>query len=203
MRWFTSDEHYFHKNIITYSKRPFRDVPEMNEEMIRRHNAVVGPQDEVWHLGDFVMKGDPGDILSQLNGRHHLVSGNHDKCHPKHSRAARATREYLAAGFLSVQERTTLTLDGFGRVLLCHMPIRRMDLDDEAKRDVKYLEYRPTPDEVRESAPKTDILLHGHVHEKWLRLKGMINVGVDQWDFFPVSEAELVTFIRSGKTSHK
>ena len=49
--WLISDTHFCHKNIIEYENRPFRDVEEMNSEIIRRWNSVVAPEDAVYHLG--------------------------------------------------------------------------------------------------------------------------------------------------------
>jgi calcineurin-like phosphoesterase family protein len=106
--FFTSDQHYGHTNIIRFCARPFADVSAMNEALIARHNAVVGPDDDVWHLGDFVFKGDVAATLVRLNGRHRLVAGNHDRCHPCHRKAAREARRYLAAGFV-VTTRTSAT----------------------------------------------------------------------------------------------
>lgn len=80
--YFTSDEHYFHENIITFCGRPFRTVNEMNDCMIDNFNSIVTPSDETWHGGDFAWE-RAGDILPQLNGRHHLIRGNHDKRHLK------------------------------------------------------------------------------------------------------------------------
>lgn len=34
--WFISDTHFGHENIIRFCGRPFRDVEEMNAELIRR-----------------------------------------------------------------------------------------------------------------------------------------------------------------------
>jgi calcineurin-like phosphoesterase family protein len=34
-------------------------------------------------------------------------------------------------------------------------------------------------------------LIHGHVHNSWKVNGRQINVGVDVWDFTPVSEADL------------
>jgi len=39
-----------------------------------------------------------------------------------------------------------------------------------------------------------DLQLVGHVHEKWKHKDNMINVGVDQWDFKPVSIKELIRY---------
>jgi calcineurin-like phosphoesterase family protein len=50
--FFTSDTHFGHANIIKYCGRPFASVEEMNRELIARWNAVVGPRDTVYHLGD-------------------------------------------------------------------------------------------------------------------------------------------------------
>lgn len=77
--FFTSDEHYGHANVIGLCGRPFADVNEMNEVLVERHNAVVGPSDNVWHLGDFVFDDRQlAATLKRLNGRHRLVAGNHD-----------------------------------------------------------------------------------------------------------------------------
>jgi calcineurin-like phosphoesterase family protein len=80
MRFFTSDHHWCHPNIIKHSNRPFKDVDEMNEVMVARWNEVVKPQDTVYHLGDVVV-GNPKKArpyLDRLNGTIHLVHGNHD-----------------------------------------------------------------------------------------------------------------------------
>jgi calcineurin-like phosphoesterase family protein len=37
-----------------------------------------------------------------------------------------------------------------------------------------------------------DLAFVGHVHEKWKFKKGMINVGVDQWDFYPVDARQVL-----------
>lgn len=79
--WFTSDTHFFHTNIIKYCDRPFYSVEEMNEIMVQRWNAVVKPQDKVWHLGDVAMKCTDkqlNSLLKRLNGHKRLTVGNHD-----------------------------------------------------------------------------------------------------------------------------
>jgi len=101
--WFTSDTHFHHENIIDYCRRPFAHAYEMNNEMIRRWNEVVKPEDTVYHLGDFAM--GPKTLIhptrEKLNGKIILVLGNHD----------RNTNTMLAAGFDRVYDDVIKTLD--------------------------------------------------------------------------------------------
>ncbi|MDE5628656.1 MAG: metallophosphoesterase [Muribaculaceae bacterium] len=78
--FFTSDTHFNHTNIISYCKRPFSDIHEMNETIIANWNNVIGPDDIVFHLGDFGLGGaeEWNRILSRLNGKIYLILGNHD-----------------------------------------------------------------------------------------------------------------------------
>lgn len=78
--FFTSDTHFNHANIIKFCSRPFKDVEEMNETMISNWNKVVGQNDTVFHLGDFCLGGSAEwtKILDRLNGKIHLIVGNHD-----------------------------------------------------------------------------------------------------------------------------
>lgn len=79
---FTSDTHFYHKNVIEYSHRPFSSVEEMNEELIVRWNRVVRPKDIIYHLGDFALTTELtkiDQIIDRLNGRIRLIRGNHDK----------------------------------------------------------------------------------------------------------------------------
>lgn len=80
MIWFTSDPHYWHKNIIRFCKRPFADIVEHNEGLINRHNTAVQPNDEVYILGDFAFasKARTIEVAKQLNGIKYLIRGNHD-----------------------------------------------------------------------------------------------------------------------------
>jgi calcineurin-like phosphoesterase family protein len=169
--YFTSDQHYGHANIIKYCNRPFRDVDDMRETMIANHNSVVKDGDEVWHLGDFSMsEKQVQPILSRLNGKHILVMGNHDICHPLNRRCdAGAIGRYLDYGF----EAVLMDLEDMG-FLMHHMPYSSPD-----EHDKRYLKHRP--------GDSGKILLHGHVHEKWKTRGRMINVGVDVWNFTPVS----------------
>jgi calcineurin-like phosphoesterase family protein len=50
--FFTSDTHFWHKNVIAYCSRPYQSLEEMNQDLITRWNARVKPEDTVYHLGD-------------------------------------------------------------------------------------------------------------------------------------------------------
>lgn len=83
MIFFTSDHHFCHANIIKYCKRPFESVDQMNEEMVRRWNEVVGDEDTVYYLGDFSLAKQAVELFARrLNGEKHFIMGNHDACHP-------------------------------------------------------------------------------------------------------------------------
>lgn len=77
--FFTADTHFSHSNILKYSKRPFKNVTEMNEKLVENWNSKISNKDEVWHLGDFCFDEKGQGILDQLNGHKHLIKGNHEK----------------------------------------------------------------------------------------------------------------------------
>ena len=80
--WFTSDYHMGHRNIIGLCDRPFADIMEMESEITKWHNAIVGPDDVVYDLGDFAYRCSAEhavECLRALNGRRTILWGNHDK----------------------------------------------------------------------------------------------------------------------------
>jgi calcineurin-like phosphoesterase family protein len=77
--YFTSDTHFGDHRTLNLYPRPFGSVGEMDAELIRRWNEDVGPEDEIWHLGDFARTAKrAAEVLAQLNGRKHLIVGNND-----------------------------------------------------------------------------------------------------------------------------
>jgi calcineurin-like phosphoesterase family protein len=79
--WFTADTHFGHAGALSLYRRPFASVAEMNAVMTARWNEIVGPDDDVWHLGDFALRMSAdaaGALLGRLNGRKHLITGNND-----------------------------------------------------------------------------------------------------------------------------
>ena len=81
--WFTADQHFGHANIIKFCNRPYGSVEEMDADLIRRWNGVVGQYDVVYHLGDFTLGGveQARDYFSRLNGTVYILNNpwHHDK----------------------------------------------------------------------------------------------------------------------------
>jgi len=82
MYFIDADHHFGHHRIIEYCNRPFKNVSEMDSEIIRRHNEVVGSDDIVIHAGDFSLVKDARFVhekyVSKLNGKNMFLKGSHD-----------------------------------------------------------------------------------------------------------------------------
>jgi calcineurin-like phosphoesterase family protein len=81
--FFTSDFHLFHKNVLRFDNRPFKNVGDMHEEIINKWNHVVGENDVVYYLGDLTFAkaheiSEVNRILDEFNGKIHFIIGNHD-----------------------------------------------------------------------------------------------------------------------------
>lgn len=81
MRYYISDLHFYHKNMLNkLDCRNFKNIEEMNKFMIKQWNEKVKKNDEVVVLGDFSFGNynDTLKIINQLNGKIFLIKGNHD-----------------------------------------------------------------------------------------------------------------------------
>lgn len=194
--WFTSDHHFYHNNVIKYCARPFADVETMNEALVKNWNEVVGPDDVVYYLGDFSMAFRAVELFSaRLNGIKKLIPGNHDFCHSYHKKSRNPENQqkwiekYEALGWKVLPEQFQLGIPGLANFQLCHHPYFDVDARDGDGKSFhdKYLKWRPYDD--------GRWLLCGHVHEKWKVKGNMINVGVDVWDYAPVSLEQIKELI--------
>ena len=168
MTYFTSDQHFGHFNIIRLSRRPFASLDEMNEAMIAKWNAKVMADDTIYVLGDLFFRAAAVEpILKRLNGRKHLVLGNHD-----HSWTERVR---LGDYFESVQTIKEIDIDG-KPTTLCHYPMLSYP---QARRG--YMIYGH---------------IHNNTGDDYwpliMRRSRMFNAGVDVNNFEPVSFEELV-----------
>lgn len=116
-RFVISDTHFGHTNSWEKFKlangdplRPFTSTEEMDETMVERWNAKVGPHDVVYHLGDVVINKKSLHHVKRLNGKKRLVRGNHDIF---------KDREYNEAGFESLYG-VRVFVDKF---IMSHIPL--------------------------------------------------------------------------------
>jgi calcineurin-like phosphoesterase family protein len=122
--YFTSDQHFGHENIIRFAERPFKDVVEMEKELIRRWNETVPNSAHVFILGDFSFIGRIEyikDIVNELNGFKHLIFGNHD-----HQNGF--TRDSVISLFDSAQDYLEIQVNDNEmetpqRIILSHYPM--------------------------------------------------------------------------------
>ena len=147
-RFFTSDHHFFHKNILKYeaSHRPFETIEDMNQELIHTWNRIVRPEDEVYYLGDFAFTcglDASQKILDQLHGTKYLINGNHD---PK---------GLADLGFeWAVPQHEIVLKDKQGRlsdqllVNLCHYPY--VDHDLSHMRSSEVINFEPSAPRIEE-----------------------------------------------------
>ena len=111
--FFTADTHFGDHRMINIQRRAFGSVADMDAVLVARWNAVVGPDDTVWHLGDVARRADVVEpLLAQLNGTKHLLRGNNDP-----------DATLAAAGWASVGDYAEIEVEG-RRLVLCHYPFR-------------------------------------------------------------------------------
>jgi calcineurin-like phosphoesterase family protein len=183
-RWFTADLHLGHARIIDLCNRPFADVYEMNNAIIENWNACVAEEDAVFVAGDVALGriDESLSLVHRLNGQKFLVPGNHDRCWSGNKPFSELNiQRYFSVGFYLVGDEIFWpSYEGIANrpIRLCHFPY----IGDSRDEEDRFASYRP------QATSNDEWLLHGHVHNKWKVNGNMINVGVDVWDFSPVSE---------------
>jgi calcineurin-like phosphoesterase family protein len=162
--WYTADTHFGHENVIPFCGRPFRSASQMDAVLIENLWSKVGPEDDLWIIGDFAFGPKANEtryleaLFGQLPGaRKHLIVGNHD-----------------------LEPTLALPWDSISHLA---------EVKDGAKNQVHTLCHYPmiTWNHARRGA----LQLFGHVHNKWHGSRNSANVGVDVWGFHPVSLAEV------------
>jgi len=166
----TSDEHHDHTKLIEYVGRPFKNAKAVTKAIIERHNDAVNDNSVVWHLGDFSMVGP-----SRIHFYHRLL----EKYRPVKARHLvlgnhdqLKVSQYLDIGFTTVHTAFWMNVEGHD-FLLGHDPAI----------------YQP--------AVHSYIMLCGHLHVVFKTLPNLkvVNVGVDVWDFTPVSFESIINLL--------
>jgi calcineurin-like phosphoesterase family protein len=162
--WFISDTHFYHKNIIRFAERPFKDVDEMNQVMVDNWNDRVDKDDLVFHLGDigfFRSAQQMVELMSELNGRKVLIKGNHDRF---------TNSQYHAAGFEDIYNYYRYPV-----------PDPHGDVDFWLEMTHKPTVLKPGP-----------INLVGHIHQQFVYQGNNLNMSVEVWGYQPVNLLEIV-----------
>jgi calcineurin-like phosphoesterase family protein len=183
MIYFTSDLHFGHEAVIKYCHRPFENLDHMHAELIKRWNSKVHDQDLVYVLGDLALApyNDTCTLIKQLKGKKILIRGNHDSY---------SFSQYSKLGFDLVYSELKLKL--FGRNMrMSHYPyaLPWFKRPFAFKSELRFMYRRP---------PRIagEILLHGHTHTKYRATKdSRIHVGVDAWDYTPVSLRQIESLV--------
>ncbi|MBE5955643.1 MAG: hydrolase [Lachnospiraceae bacterium] len=115
-KYYISDLHFGHENVIRFDNRPFKSAGEMDYIMMENWCNRVQEEDEVYILGDFCYRAEKGPVwyLKRLPGKKHLIIGNHDEKTLKYPGAL----DY----FESVDH--IMQIDDKGKqICLCHYPM--------------------------------------------------------------------------------
>jgi len=169
--YFTSDLHFFHDREFIWKPRGFKDVNEMNVEIEKRWNALIGEDDHVYILGDLMLGGASNkgmDILKRLNGNLHIVIGNHDTDN-------RISLYRTLPNVKSITYAAKVRYEGY-KFYLTHFPSMTGNLE-------------------KESLKQMTLNLSGHTHSKskfYNDIPYIYNVAVDAHDCRPVAIEQII-----------
>lgn len=169
MIYFTADHHFGHANIIQYCQRPFKDADHMNEIMIARWVEIVHPDSTVFYLGDFTLQ-DYSTAQKYIN----RLTGNIKFLPGSHDKwLYKVIDNWL---YPNITECKVPQLKC--PIVLCHYAMR--------------------------SWPRSfhgSYHLYGHSHGRLeeTRQPRSMDVGVDCWDFYPVSLETVIAKLSQDK----
>jgi calcineurin-like phosphoesterase family protein len=173
----TADTHFGHVEALERFNRPFGDVDAMDDALVRGINDVVGPDDLLYHLGDFVgPRPEPGSrtrhaqsIRERIDCRKIvLVRGNQDpRGKPDFDRLFDSTHEIL-----SFKGWNDAGGEGPHRVVMCHYGLRAW-----------------------QGRPGGSLHLYGHTHGTLPETGRSTDVGVDCWRHRPQPLGEVLAML--------
>jgi len=166
--WFSSDLHMGHENIISYCNRPFKSLEEMDAVLIRNWNQRVSQTDLVFHLGDFCFKNGPGGKPGEGVP---IKSDFYEK--QLNGKIIQLCGNHDSHNTVKTIISSIEIMFGGRNIRLIHNPI---------------------------AYEQGKLNLCGHVHEKWVITWAdpetpIVNVGVDVWNFMPISINEILSVV--------
>lgn len=192
--YFTADFHVGHKNILSFTNRPFKDINHMNEGLIKRYNSTVREEDVCYFLGDMGL-GVGSELfktINRLNGTKILILGNHDK----------KQQSMMNSGFDAVMHGCRMVIAG-EMVTMTHCPLRGVKREDtRGMRGSTGLEnwHREKDHDDFSIENSGQFHLHGHLHapnsgKSEVKLGRQWDVGVDGNNMAPVSISQIEAWI--------
>jgi calcineurin-like phosphoesterase family protein len=189
-RWYISDHHLAHYNILEYGKRPFANLQEMHEALLTYHNEIVKPNDHCSFLGDVTLwrggvyqKQRFTEEIKKYNGHLRLYLGNHDHWNADF---------YRLAGFEKVYA-TWRCEEGF---ISSHFPLHPRSLSTATANVHGHIHQNPDYEPV--------------IFEEWKRENGSviprkvvpyINVSVEAVNYRPVHMDAILARIKEANGS--
>lgn len=164
--FFTADPHYGDDYILENGKRPHNKSNKMDRLLIKNHNEVVGEKDTIYINGDFSSKS-----YQDMNYYKSIVkqlNGKKILILGNHDPLKPFTYVY-ELGFWSVHTSLEITIDGID-LIICH-------------------------DISASCIDRSKVFIGAHIHDFFKVYKNVINVGVDAWNYKPVSLEELKPYI--------
>jgi calcineurin-like phosphoesterase family protein len=167
--FFCADTHFGRAGLLSPRMalpRPFESIAAHEHALVAAWNEAVRPDDIVWHLGDFAYRCSldyAASIQARLNGRIHLVGGNHD---------------------VGLGER----LEWAGPVV----DVQRVFVQDPgmSRRQAIFLSHYAHV--TWPHAWHGDLHLYGHSHGSLPATRTNLDVGVDCWDWRPVTLGQIL-----------
>ena len=179
------------------------DITRHENTIIGNINETVGRDDELWILGDLSYRCTVEhtlDCLRRINCRHlHLIIGNHDRNFRLRSNDALYEDVFETIDDYREIDMELPVLDGSGKptAATARQTIGSEPTSPGSRHWPKTRQLAGKLEQVRDVAPTTEgWLLYGHTHQ------GIpdgtdplsVNVGLDAWDFEPVSEQQLLAW---------
>lgn len=152
-----------HDREFIWKVRGYKNVEDMNREQVRKWNEIVSADDDVYVLGDLQL-GDTSNIdyIKQLNGKLHIVYGNHDT-------SARRKKYAECSNVVEATWAIMLTHNKY-HFYMTHFPCLTGNLEKEHLRQMT-------------------LNLYGHTHQNTNFYEDrpyMYHVGVDSHNGYPV-----------------
>lgn len=183
--YFTADLHLGHQKVA--EMRGFDSTLEHDQTVMGNIYDTLNPNDTLYILGDISLGYNPGAMLYIMAlDSVHLVSGNHDPCHPMHRDATKELERY-GYYFRTIASQGTTRIDK-QKIMLSHYPYAGDHTSVERDEQWRMRDL---------GAP----IIHGHTHstEKVSRSQRgtlQVCVSVDAWGLRPASKAEIRDIIR-------